>query len=100
MNPELIIGENRVLTIDLCEESGAPLLVTGWNVELRIGRSTVKLVKPLSIDPAIQGRVSCIFVPNELNSVGENTALYHIWRNDVGSVWLISEGSIQIRRVW
>ena len=99
MNTELILGEDRELIIDICDADGLALAVNGWTLELRFGGASMKLTKSLTVSPTITGRVSCTFVPNELNVVGVGGVNYSIWRTNVGAVWLISEGTVIIRKV-
>lgn len=99
---ELVIGEDRTLTLDLRESNGTtPLVVTGWTLELRLGSGgTTRLTKPLAIDGAVTGRVSCIFTPSELAVVGPGAAQqYAVWRTDAGATWLLAYGAVTILKV-
>lgn len=99
MNTELIIGEDRELIIDICDAEGLALAINGWTLQLRLGGSSVKLTKTLTVSPTVTGRASCSFIPNELSVVGVGGINYSIWRTDVGSVWLVSEGTVIVRKV-
>lgn len=99
MNTELIIGEDRELVIDICDADGLALAIDGWTLELRLGGASIKLTKSLTVSPTITGRASCVFIPNELSVVGVGGVNYSIWRTNAGAVWLISEGTVTIRRV-
>ena len=99
MNTELIIGEDRELVIDIVDADGLPLAINGWSLELRLGGASIKLTKSLTISSSVTGRASCVFIPNELNVVGVGGVNYSIWRTNVGAVWLVSEGTVSIRKV-
>jgi hypothetical protein len=99
VNTELIVGENRELVIDICDAEGIPLAINGWTLELRLGGASIKLTKGLTISGSVTGRASCTFIPNELSVVGVGGINYSIWRTNVGAVWLVSEGTVIVRRV-
>lgn len=99
---ELVIGEDRTLTLDLKESDGTTaLVVTGWAIELRLGSNgTTRLAKVLAIDGAVAGRVSCVFTPSELVAVGPGPAqAYAVWRTDAGATWLLAYGGVTILKV-
>jgi hypothetical protein len=99
---ELVIGEDRVLTLDLKESDGTTaLVVTGWALELRLGSNgTTRLTKTLAIDGAVAGRVSCVFMPTELAAVGPgNAQAYAVWRTDTGATWLLAYGTVTVLKV-
>lgn len=98
---ELVIGEDRTLTLDLKESDGTTaLVVTGWTLEMRIGTGgTTRLTKPLVVDGAVAGRVSCVFTPSELVAVGAGQAQYSVWRTDAGAMWLLVYGTVTILKV-
>jgi hypothetical protein len=99
MAATLIMGENRTLTLDLRDTSGAALIVAGWSLELRIGDPQVKVVKPLVADGVVTGRVSCVFGPEDLNAVGVGLLRASVWRTDVGLVTLVALFDVDVRRV-
>lgn len=98
---ELVIGEDRTLTLDLKESDGiTALVVTGWTLELRLGTGgTTRLTKSLAVDGAVTGRVSCVFAPSELAAVGAGQAQYAVWRAGSGTKWLLAYGSVTILKV-
>lgn len=99
---ELVIGEDRTLTLDLKESNGTTALaVTGWTLELRLGSGgTTRLTKALAIDGGVAGRVSCVFTPPELVAVGPGPAQsYAVWRTDTGANWLLAYGSVTVLKV-
>lgn len=98
---DLVIGEDRTLTLDLKESDGTTaLVVTGWALEMRIGTAgTTRLTKSLAVDGAVAGRVSCAFTPSDLVAVGAGAAQYSVWRTDTNAVWLLVYGDVTVLRV-
>lgn len=92
----LVMGEDRTLTLDLRDTAGLALLVTGWTLEMRIGGV---LTKALSADAGVPGRVTCVFGPDDLNAVGAGLVGASIWRTDPGSVTLVAQLNVEVRRV-
>ena len=101
LDTTLVIGEDRTLTLDLKESNGTTALaVTGWTIELRLGTAgTTRLTKPLAVDGAVAGRVSCAFTPPELNAFAAGAAQYAVWRTDAGAVWLLAYGDVTVLKV-
>lgn len=94
---EIIIGEDRELVFDLRDVDGAPLLVTGWTLEVRLG-SRLRLFRRALEVTATPGRVRCDLEPPDLEPIGEGTAQIAIWRTDAGQIYCVAEGSALLRR--
>lgn len=95
----LIIGEDRELVVDITDAAGAPLLLGGWALELRLGGpNTARLTKPMTIS-ATPGRASVVFIPTDLAAVGVGDASLAVWRVDPGATYLVAEATVRIRKV-
>ena len=100
MTIELIVGENRILVLDLIEAvGGGPLSLTGWELQLRFGIRAPQVVKSLVIDALVPGRASCTLIPGDLAVLASGPAVFAIWRTGPGEALLIAEGAAVVRRV-
>lgn len=100
--PTILFNDtDRTLQLAIKDASGAPLVITGWTLELRIGDSatTPKLTKALTVTAGAAGECEATLTPAELTALGSGKLRYSLRRTDAGNKRVVQHGIIPVEVV-
>lgn len=100
--PTILFNDtDRTLQLAIKDASGAPLVITGWTLELRIGDSatTPRLTKTLTVTNGALGECEAVMSDAELTALGSGKMRYSVRRTNAGNKTVVQHGIIPVEVV-